>query len=550
MNHNFDNKINSKANIVEEFFRIYNHYSKKYGKDNTICLMQVGSFHECYQTNDQGFNLNKISDILNMIVSKKNKSIQTVDIKNPYMLGFPSSVLSKYLKILIDNNYTVIIIDQITPPPNPKREVTGIYSPGTYIPDQSSNTSNDANNIINIYIEENNDIISNKLLLNVGLSIIDITTGKVILHEIYANKFDDKYSLDEICKFISCYQVKEIILYHNNIKSINLDDLLSYLELNNKGLYIYDYKKTTKPYEKINYQFNILNKIYTNLPSINNIFETLDIDNINFARLSFILLLDYVYEHNTNIINKLDKPIIYSQNSILNLGNNAIYQLNLLTYDNNNITGMYNKNNSYKSIFDVLNKTSTPMGKRFLKNTLVQPITDINILNKRYNIIDKFINNDNLLKKLNNDLTEIGDIERLKRKLDLKIINPCELYNFINGIDKSIFIINYLYLNDIKFFNINNLINKNNDFLLNCAQKLNINNLQKYLINDINGPIFNKYIHKNLDSLHKNILLCENMMTIISNGLSNYLDNLIESNKNDSLNNLIKLNLMKEMVII
>ena len=46
-----------------------------------------------------------------MIVSKKNKSIIEVSIKNPYMLGFPSSCLSKYLKIMIDNNYTIVIID-------------------------------------------------------------------------------------------------------------------------------------------------------------------------------------------------------------------------------------------------------------------------------------------------------------------------------------------------------------------------------------------------------------------------------------------------------
>ena len=51
----------------------------------------------------------------------------------------------------------------------------------------------------------------------------------------------------------------------------------------------------------------------------------------------------------------------------------------MLTYDSNNITGMYNKNNTYKSVFDILNKTSTPMGKRLLKNTLVQPITNENI---------------------------------------------------------------------------------------------------------------------------------------------------------------------------
>jgi hypothetical protein len=46
-----------------------------------------------------------------MIVSKKNKSIIDVSIKNPFMLGFPSSCLSKYLKIMVDNTYTVVIID-------------------------------------------------------------------------------------------------------------------------------------------------------------------------------------------------------------------------------------------------------------------------------------------------------------------------------------------------------------------------------------------------------------------------------------------------------
>ena len=46
-----------------------------------------------------------------MVVSKKNKSILDVSIKNPLMLGFPTPSLSKYLKVMIDNNYTVVIID-------------------------------------------------------------------------------------------------------------------------------------------------------------------------------------------------------------------------------------------------------------------------------------------------------------------------------------------------------------------------------------------------------------------------------------------------------
>lgn len=541
----FDNKINPHKNIVEEFFRIYNHYSNKYGKDNTICLMQVGSFHECYQTETQGFKLNLIGDLLNMIVSKKNKSIQTVDLKNPYMLGFPSSVLSKYLKILIDNNYSVIIIDQITSPPNPKREVTGIYSPGTFIPDASNNInqSSDANFVLGLYLEESSDLYSGKFLLSSGLSLIDVTTGKVIIHEIYANKQDDKYSLDEISKFILSYQVKEIVIYYNNLITIKMDDIILYLELNKYNFNVYNLKDNKKPYEKLSYQKTILTKVYNNIPLLgnNNIFETLDIEKYNFSRLSLILLLDYIYDHNQNIINKLDKPLIYYQNKILNLGNNAIFQLNLLTYDSSNITGMYNKNNSYKSVFDVLNKTSTPMGKRLLKNTLVQPLTNENILNERYNIIDRFINNQDILKKINIDLLEIGDIERLRRKLDLSLLNPLELYNLINGIDKSINIINFLSINKFNLdVNITKILDNNIKFIDYIFKQFNINNLQKYLLNDISGPIFIKGLYRDLDKITNNIELCENMMNIISNGLSEYLDKLIDNNnKND--NNLIRI---------
>lgn len=105
------------------------------------------------------------------------------------MLGFPYITLNKFLKILIDNGYTVVIGDQITPPPNPKRAITGVYSPRTYLDDNTP----DANNILSIYIEEiYNEINHNKdNNLIVGLSIIDLTTGKSTIHEIYSIKEDE-----------------------------------------------------------------------------------------------------------------------------------------------------------------------------------------------------------------------------------------------------------------------------------------------------------------------------------------------------------------------
>ena len=146
---NYIELINQKNNLIEEYFRLQEKYSKKYGI-NTILFLQVGSFHEAYQTLDKGYNLVKLSETLNIIVSKKNKSIPDVNFSNPYMLGFPTATLQKYINKLIENNYTVVIGDQITPPPNPQRAITNIYSPGTYIDEFNP----ESNYILSIYLEE------------------------------------------------------------------------------------------------------------------------------------------------------------------------------------------------------------------------------------------------------------------------------------------------------------------------------------------------------------------------------------------------------------
>jgi len=50
--------------------------------------------------------------------------------------------------------------------------------------------------------------------------------------------------------------------------------------------------------------------------------------------------------------------------------------------------------NKYNSLFDVINKTSTSMGKRYLKYRILNPINDIHKLNKSYNNIEHFLDKD------------------------------------------------------------------------------------------------------------------------------------------------------------
>jgi DNA mismatch repair ATPase MutS len=140
--------MNKTKNIHSIYLDMQEQYTNRYG-EKTLVLMQIGGFHEAYGTKTRGHDLFKIGSMLNMICTKKNKEIDEISEECPYMLGFPSIAKHKYIKILVDNGFTVIIVDQTSPPPKPKREVTGIYSPGTYI-----DTTADTNYMISFFIEE------------------------------------------------------------------------------------------------------------------------------------------------------------------------------------------------------------------------------------------------------------------------------------------------------------------------------------------------------------------------------------------------------------
>ena len=57
--------------------------------------------------------------------------------------------------------------------------------------------------------------------------------------------------------------------------------------------------------------------------------EYLDIDKMYYCRISFITLLEYSYQHNNNIINNLELPLLFQNNKHMILGNNALIQLNI-----------------------------------------------------------------------------------------------------------------------------------------------------------------------------------------------------------------------------
>jgi DNA mismatch repair protein MutS len=486
--------------IVEDYIKNFSLYYEKYG-ENTCLLYQSGSFLEVYSTysptedpkliKTKGPNIFSLSSLLNIICTRKDKSINEISLKNPYLLGFPIVSAPKFIKLLVDNNFTVLTITQITQPPKPERKLTAIYSPGTYI----ENIQNPESNFtLNIYIEEINKIIC------CGLSAIDLSSGKCIIFECHSKIEDNKLALDDAICFINNISPKEIIIY--NTTSLTKDFLLPYMEIEKR--YYHYYNTIDNKYTKLNYQNELLKNIFSKYSSLISPIETLELDKYIFATISLVGLLDFLVDHNNKLLIDLDRPQIYTTNKHLFLGNNAVYQLNV---DNNN-------NNNNKGLINILNQSSTAMGKRFIKNRLVAPLINKDQLNDIYDKAEIFIK-DNKWKKIEVFLNGIQDIERLKRRIGLKIINPCELYNFIKSCENIVDLITYLDRENINIYPTNKLIKKLNKLIKYCNKNYLMDKLKIYMLADISESLFNKGLYEDIDKLDSGLIDDQSIINIV-----------------------------------
>jgi len=514
------------ADAYNEYFSNQEKYTKIYGK-LSLFIMQVGSFFEAYQTIDEGYDLQLISNILNISVTKKNKSIISIDRKNPYMLGFPCVALQKYIKILIDNGYTIIVMEQVSPAPKPRREITGIYSPSTYINEISKP---DSNFLLTIFLEEINSNKKNKIYM-AGLSLIEASTGYIKIHETFSSKDDEKISLDEIVKFINSFSPTEILLVSNNIQT-NINEIILYLELHDKKFIhktLNDIKnmKGYNNFQNISYQSTLLKKIY----KINTCpIDYLNLETYTLGRDAFILSLLYLSDHNSNLLTNLSKPEIYIKEDKMHLGNNPIYQLDVFAKDDKTL---FSIENSYKCLFDIINKTLTPMGRRYLKNVLIEPLINCKIINFKYDIIENLQKTYNTFEQV---LSEIKDVERLDRKINLKNINPIEFYQWILFQENALKLVNLIYsdkiltnlLNNVESVKIAILKKKLENLIKYLNETFEIDQLEKYLLNDITGNIFIKGKYVEIDELQNSIEICTNFM----HKLAEFFDSILKDKTN------------------
>lgn len=476
--------------LVDDYLKYQDKYQKKYGL-TTLVFMQVGSFYEAYSTKEKGYNLIEIADLCNIICTKKDKKKED----SPSMLGFPTISLQKYLKILLDEGLTVVVIDQVTPAPNPKREVTGIYSSGTYIDDCKTP---DSNNIIGLYFDDDTAEGSASCI---GIVCIDLTTGKTIVHQTMSSHTDKKYAMDETNRFIINNSPTEVIIYRKSKNQNLFPWIISQLDIDRKKIHLMD---IGNDFLKVSYQNEFLKKVYKQNNCDENVMlstiEYLDMERMLHAVMALVLTLDYAYQHNNNILTNISKPFILEDDKHMIIGNDAVYQLNIIGYNDTLNTAFKGK---YKSIFDVVNKTSTAMGKRYLKSRICSPIMDEETLNKNYELIGDLMK-EKFYEKIQVHLKCIMDIERYHRKISLGILHPYEFVNLLSSYSEIIKIMELLSLKDLYSFMHLPEAGALKDLISECSI-FNMEEMKKYHLDDIQTSLFTHGAFPELDEIQQEI---------------------------------------------
>ena len=414
--------------IVKEYLDYTEKWKKEYG-EKTLVLMQVGSFFESYgllddKDNIYGSEIVYFAEINNMIIARKNICVGKARV---VMAGFGLAQLEKYIRKMQDNGYTIPVYTQDTPSKNTTRSLHTIFSPGTYF---SNDTKELSNNITCIWIHYSKAALGIKEHITVGISNIDIYTGKTSVFEFTKDYLHNPSTYDELERYISIYHPNECIIISNLSNDI-IDDIINYTSIDSAKIHKVnfldanecDMLKLAKNAEKQIYQQEVIKRFY---PHKNDEIILQNLQNYCIAIQSFIYLLDFTYKHNPNLVNSIAEPIFENYTDRLILANHSLKQLNIIS--DNRFSG------KYACVSNLLNNCVSPMGKRNFLYNLLNPTTDIMQLNKSYNITEHLLES-NTWEYYRSTLNNIRDIEKLRRKLIMKKISPKDFTILYDNLD-------------------------------------------------------------------------------------------------------------------
>ena len=363
----------------------YNEIKSKY--PDACLLFRVGDFYETF-----GEDAIRASKILGIVLTKRGAGSDT----ETALAGFPHHSLNTYLPKLVKAGLRVAICDQLEDPKMTKtivkRGVTELVTPGVAMNDEVLQSKSN-NFLASIYFGK-------KLL---GISFLDISTGEFLTAQGNPEYID---------KLLQNFQPSEILVQknHKNDFKINFgeDFNVFYLE---DWVYKEDYT----------------NEILTNHFQTNSL-KGFGIEELLDGIIASGAILYYLSETQHNKLQHIT--------NIQRIAEDAYVWMDKFTIRN---LELYNSSaQNAVTLLDVIDKTLSPMGSRMLKRWLALPLKDLYKIRNRHDVVSYLKDNRDILQKIQHQIKQISDLERLISKVATAKISPREIVYLKDSLDAII----------------------------------------------------------------------------------------------------------------
>ncbi|ROH92695.1 DNA mismatch repair protein MutS [Chryseobacterium cucumeris] len=349
----------------------YNTIKGKY--PDALLLFRVGDFYETF-----GQDAVKTSQILGIVLTKRNNGEGSVE-----LAGFPHHSIDSYLPKLVRAGMRVAICDQLEDPKMVKgivkRGVTELVTPGVTFNDQVLNS------------KKNNFLLSlHKEKEKYGIALVDISTGEFLVSE---------GNLEKLLHIVNTFDPSEIIFQ----RSTQIPE-----QIKNKNAF---------KLEDWAFQYNFAYEKLTNHFKTNSL-KGFGVEGLPLAITAAGAIFAYLVEDtHHNLLAHITKLQIIPQEDYLMMDNFTLRNLEIV----------YPSNPQGKSLLDIIDKTSTPMGGRLLRRRIILPLKSVDEIMRRLSLIDFLNENDALKYEICQLLKSISDLDRLMGKLAAEKISPKEL---------------------------------------------------------------------------------------------------------------------------
>ncbi len=343
---------------------------------DAILLFRLGDFYETFAE-----DAIVASEILGITLTRRaNGAASSVE-----LAGFPHHALDSYLPKLVRAGMRVAICEQLEDPKKTKqlvkRGVTELVTPGVSYSDTT------------LHHKENNFLASVFFdKKKAGISFLDISTGEFLLAE---------GTLEYVDKLLSSFNPKEVLYDRNKRRKFE----------EHFGDKYFSYGLEDWVFGSDSAQERLLKQFETQT------LKGFGVQSLTYgivAAGSILHYLDMTHHQQTGHITQLSR-----------IEEERYVWLDRFTVRNLELFSSIHEGGS--SLLQVLDKTISPMGARMLKRWIAFPLKDVQPINERLGVVEYLFKYPDFKELLEQNISLIGDLERIISKVAVARINPREV---------------------------------------------------------------------------------------------------------------------------